>query len=227
VRAGVDGFSLMVSESGAVGSSSLPAEKGWSEGDYHFVKHLWDQVRTAALYDYYFGHEADRVARWSRGADIVVAVTAPSSVVSGWALWNLTISFLPIVGTLAPAVPVGHYLWVAFGSIASFCSIIKPILRPDLSVASNTKLYTEFQALSHSAEALVRSVRIRGIIDEDIKERQSKLDDRFASIDQQRPAVLKDKLLNNCRDKVQKDWPPDRLWAPKVPGVHPRVPARP
>lgn len=197
----------------------------WTAADYDLVRYLWDQARNAAMYDRYFGIEADKVARLNRTGEIIVAVTAPGSVISGFAVWNFTLPSFPLFGWTVPGIALGHVLWIGLGVVASGIAILKPILRPDLIIAAKTKLYSEYRALERAYAALVRSIQRLGTSDDDVDERYRQLEDRMAAADQLRPPKLDEALRQQCIAYVTNEMPPGNLWAPKVPGVHPRVPA--
>jgi hypothetical protein len=199
----------------------------WTDEDYDFVQYLWSEARSAAQYACYFGHRTHSITFWARWGDIVVAVAAPVSVISGLAFWKLSISSVTICGTTYTDIPVGNYLWAGLGAVAAVIAAIKPIVRPDLAIASGTRLYTEYRALRRAFEALVRSIQRSGRIDKDIEDRYEKLEERMNASEQQRPPKLKDKLFSRCLSTVLVEMPVTDLWAPKVPGRHPRVPGPP
>jgi hypothetical protein len=201
-------------------AAAVPPQ-AWNSADYEFVRYLWDQARDAAVYDLYFGDKAASVVARNRQGEIIVAVTAPGSVISGWALWNFSLPSVATLGT--PEIAFGHYLWIALGAVASIIALVKPIMRPDLTIANYTRLYSEYRSLNRGFAALVRSVQRRGV-DADVEDRCEKLEERMTNADQLRPPKINEPLKATCRQKVLAEYPPETLWAPKVPGLHPKAP---
>ena len=176
------------------------------ESDRLTVDHLWDQARESVKYDYYFGDRTAAVTRWNRIGEIIVAITAPGSVLSGLTLWNL------MIGTF----PVGAVLWAGLGTIAGFVGLNKPIIRPDASIERYTKLYTEYRALAGSHKAIIRSIQVRGSVDAEIQERLDRLAERVETVGQSRPPKLKDRLLKRYAEKALEEISDPPEWLPEA-----------
>jgi hypothetical protein len=185
------------------------SQAAWNGAGYEFVQACWDDARHCLLFDCYYGHKLHSVRNWNRGMEIVVAVTASGSAIAGWAFWTTM---------------VGGYIWGGLGAIAATIAVIKPFLNLGATIESYSKLITEYRAVNAALENTIFNIQQRDRIADEDRKRFDDLRNRRQKADLEMPERVDAKQVSSCQARVLQDRPADSLWAPKVPGHHPKVP---
>jgi hypothetical protein len=100
-------------------------------------KRLWGELHETRYETHYeeFVLEA-LLERWERASTVsrfVVAITAPTSAISGWALWN---------------TPGFRYIWAAIAGTGAVFAVFDAILHMNDRIKEQTLLLIEFRTLS-------------------------------------------------------------------------------
>jgi hypothetical protein len=197
--------------------SAVVASQSFSEMDYELVRACWDDVRWCRAYDLYFGEKLHRATRTNRGAEIVVAgfgtgsVGASGGAIAGWAFWQSA---------------TGAVIWAILGASAAATAWVKPFLRLDQAIEQYSKLQQEYRALFGLLRDLPFAIQQQGKVSEDHQARYAKVRERMQHASQQWPPIMDKVRIEGLQDQVADEMPADKLWMPKIPGVHPKVPKR-
>jgi hypothetical protein len=166
------------------------------------------------LRDKYFGYKLNNIVWVNSLMEVIVAATgtggigASGGVVAGWSFWKS---------------PEGIVVWAVLGSVAAATAWAKPFLKLDKRIELYSKLQQEYRSLYNALETLIASIRRAETVTNDHWDRYEKIRDRRQAAFQQEPPRINLKLERKCQVEVNQEKPPNTLWMPKVPGVHPRL----
>ncbi len=99
---------------------------------------LWNALLGADLSGRYFGRLTVRYQRWDRGAKILIALTASTSV-SGWAVWG------------APGL---DWAWKVLSATSAVVAVALPIIDPTTSLKTAANLKASWGSILGEYELL-------------------------------------------------------------------------
>jgi hypothetical protein len=99
---------------------------------------LWSALLGADLSGRYFGRLTVRYQRWDRGAKILIALTASTSV-SGWAVWG---------------TPGLDWVWKVLSATSAVVAVALPIIDPTTSLKATSNLKGAWVAILKDYELL-------------------------------------------------------------------------
>lgn len=167
----------------------------------HPVWDVYDQHRTARLNVKYHSALLLRLQRLNFVVEILLAVTAPSSVIAALWFWDTT---------------YGTYVWKFLGVVTALLAVAKPVLRLTEKIRALEEVLSGYRALDHDLQNL--SILIR-----QAKKYDTKLQRRFRECMDKKGALIarnvvlaeKPKLKERCQAEVLRELPFEVFYLPK------------
>src|ERR1700722_6185071 len=106
---------------------------------------IYDTYRTALLNKLYYGARLESYRKINMWVEILIAIGATTSGVSGFALWKIE--------------PYGPIVWGAFAGLVAVLAIAKPFLQFSKAIERYTKLHTGHLYNSLALYQLVANIR--------------------------------------------------------------------
>jgi hypothetical protein len=174
---------------------SAEAQKTFSE-----VNEIYNLYHSAALNKTYYGALLARYQKWNTFLEIVIALTATGSGVSGWAYWQS--------GALVN-------IWGGITLISALLAVMKPFLQLNKKVEHYSRLFTGHLDNYLSLGAIVTKLRRRQELTSEMLQQFEIAEQRFIELsreDDPRPIAS---ILQKCDEQVRKELPDENFWYPK------------
>lgn len=170
------------------------------EDAHHPVWDVYDEHRTARLNVKYHAARLQWLQRSNLIVEILIAVTASSSAIAAWRMWN---------------VPGGREAWQVLAALAGVLAVLKPILRLPEAMRRREELLGGYRVLDHDIRTLCIAIRQAGSFSQIQRERfDAALDRKRALVAQERETRPVRWLLRRCHEEVCRELPADRFFIP-------------
>ena len=164
------------------------------------LRRVYDNYRAVWMSRDYYACRLDYLQKCNLWYEIVVAIGASGSAVSGWYVWQ---------------TQAGAFVWALIAGAAALLAILKPILQLPKQIERYSKLYTGYCDLTYDYGKLVDDVRATGGITPEIRELLEKSEERFKDLSLQDDPKPSEKLLRKCQEGVKRRTPNFEEWYPK------------
>ncbi len=154
-------------------------------GDDDPVWVVYDLYRTARLNVKYYAARLESVERWGFWLDLLIAITAPASAVSG--IWLLK-------------TEIGQEMWKYLAGLAAIVAVAKPLLKLPQQIKLIEQCLAGYRALEFDVEQIVNRIRV--------ERAYSKASQKMLDIAQEK----KKKLVCNPPENRQKKALIDRFY---------------
>ncbi len=163
------------------------------------LDYVYDSYRSALLGRLYYGRKLRRYRFWNAVLDILVAVGATGSGVTGLALFT--------AGAGREVLP-----WLLAAS--TVLGVAKPILNLGKAIETYAQLFTGHSAIYFDLRALVEDIAIRRAVPEDLLDRYAALRRRAAELAALHDAAEDHALIRRLTASVNTEIPANTLWYP-------------
>jgi hypothetical protein len=167
----------------------------------HAVWSVYDLYRTARLNVKYYSTKLHRSERLNIGIELIIAVTAPSSAVTGLWFWDTSL---------------GSILWRVLGVAAAIAAVIKPILKLPKRIKVYDEILMGHRALEHDLFEIKEMITQRGKYDKELQADYRKALKRRGALAAVRdPETKQDKsLIRKLTIEVSQEIPPGQFFVP-------------
>jgi hypothetical protein len=163
------------------------------------LREIYNMYRTATLNKLYYGRMLARYQKLNTLLEIMIAIGATSSGISGFTLWQ---------------EPYGKEIWGAITLVSGLLAIAKPIMQLNKKVERYSKLFTGHLDNSLRLGALVTHIRRkRDLSAKDIAEFEI-AEQRFIELSREDDPHTAVRLQKKCEQEVCNAIPESALWFP-------------
>ena len=161
----------------------------------------YNTFRTAAMNQKYYRYVIERTQKTNLGLEIIIALGATVTGVSGWALWE---------------TDAGLILWPIIASVSALIAVIKPMLNFSKKIEKYSKMYAGYADIYYKIRTLKEFIESRQAITEEDYNTYNEIPNLFKELAILEEELLNIKLLTKCQEKVNRENPPDSFWMPKT-----------
>lgn len=165
------------------------------------LRRIYDNYRTVWMSRDYYGCRLDLSQRYNLWYEVVLALGASGSAVSGWYVWQ---------------TQAGGAAWAFIAGASALLAVLKPTLQIPKQVERYSKLYTGYSDLAYDYGKLVDDITATGGITQEMREILNKAEARFKDLSLQDDPKPSEKLLRRCQDGVRKRVQNFEVWYPKL-----------
>ena len=162
-----------------------------------FLLQIYDDYRKAAMNKKYYGYRLASVQKYSVVMEVLIAITASSSGISGWILWQ--------------SEP-GKVLWACVAGVASICAVIKSASRTTKKIEDFSKLHEGHMKVFNDFDSIIKEVEISKTFNDVVQKKYNEVRKNFGELVDE-PKANK-KLLEKAYLEVLEEIPVSRLWMP-------------
>jgi hypothetical protein len=159
---------------------------------------LYNLYRSALMNEKYFGRRLHHYRTLNRYGEIILAVTA-SSTVGGWAVWT---------------TGWGALAWKGLACFSTLLALLKPVLQLSKHIELHSKVYVGYCSLYFDLKALVDDVQRTHSFTPELRKTQKQAQERYKNLALQVDFPSRRKVLTECMNEVNEQIPPDTLWFP-------------
>jgi len=159
---------------------------------------IYDDYRTAKMNCLYYAHRLRFHQRWNRFLEIVLAL-GTSGTIATWAIWQKG---------------MGEYVWTFFAGLVTLLAIIKPILQLSTQIERCSKSYVGYLVLYYDLQNLVNEIEIQKDVNEKMVNTHKSAKERKKDLALDDEQIPKERLLQKCYDRVNREIPVTSLWFP-------------
>lgn len=166
----------------------------------HPVWVVYDRLRTARLNVKYYGIRADWLQSLNQAMEVMLLITAPTSVLTGIAFWNTAI---------------GKPVWQTLGIIAGLVAMMKPVFRFPARIRDYESTISGYRALDYDLSALREKIEQHGRYDETLQSEYNEIVARFKATETGEPEkVANKKIRDACTEEVLRELPVGSFYIP-------------
>ena len=165
------------------------------------LKRLYDNYRTTRMSRDYYACRLDYLQKCNLWYEIVLAVGAGGSAISGWYVWKTS---------------AGTWVWAFIAGASAVLAILKPILQIHRQVERYSKLYTAYCDLTYDYGKLVDDITATKGITQEFRESINKTEGRYKELALQDDPKPSAKLLRECQIRTSKHVPDFEVWYPGI-----------
>jgi hypothetical protein len=167
----------------------------------HPVWNVYDLYRTARLNVKYYKARSTCLKRINFLMELILSISAPSSIVAGLFFWDTTI---------------GALIWKILGAIAAFVAVSKPLLNLTKKIEQFDEIITGYQVLEHDLSLLKISIDEKQSYDISLQKEFKKALERKKALITKYPEHREyKKLKNRCTSEVNQELPVDIFFIPR------------
>jgi hypothetical protein len=163
------------------------------------LDYIYDSYRSALLNRYYYGQKLKRYRFWNGVLDVLVAVGAAGSGITGLAVFTSDVGRQVLPWLLAASTVLG---------------VAKPILNLGKAIETYAHLFTGHSGIFFDLRALVEDIAIRSQLPDDLLDRYSAVRRRAAELGGLHNGAEDRTLVRKLTDRVNAEIPPSKLWYP-------------
>lgn len=164
------------------------------------LRRIYDNYRTAWMSRDYYACRLHYFRRCNQWYEIVLAVGASGSGLSGWYVWQTR---------------AGVVVWAVIAGASALLAILKPILQIPKQVERYSKLYAGYCTLTYDYEKLVDEIKATGGLTPEMRELREKSEERFKALSEDDDPKPSEKLLRQCQEGVRRRVEKFDDWCPK------------
>lgn len=167
----------------------------------HPVWEVYDLHRTARLNVKYYSAKLGRTERINFWLELILACTAPSSVVAGLWFWQ---------------TPIGHLFWQGAAGVAAFIAVVKPLLGHPKKIKEYESVLSGYRTLVHDLNELGSHIRNKKRYDPVAQKDYRLAMNRLRSLIGKSPDARENtKLKAICEKQVQEELPSSAFYVPE------------
>jgi hypothetical protein len=173
----------------------LSPEKAISE-----LAEIYNTYRNAALNKDYYGKVLERYQTRNTILEILIAIGATSSGISGLALWQVE--------------PHGKIIWASITAVSGVLAVIKPFLQMNKKIERYSRLFSGHLENYLALGVLVAKIRRKRALTEELVEEYELAERRFIELsrdDEPNPNV---RIHRECEEAIRVRIPDEILWLP-------------
>lgn len=172
------------------------------ENNQHPVWEVYDLYRTARLNVKYYSALLHKKERLNFILELILLCSAPTSAVAGLWFWESDL---------------GKDIWMYFGIIAAFTSVIKPLLALPQKIKNYESLLSGYRTLEHDLHELKSAIFQKQKYDKIEKADYSKALKRKGSLVSKSSDAREDKkLIGKLTEEVNSELPHNQFYVPEV-----------
>src|SRR6266536_3221105 len=165
------------------------------------LREIYDMYRTATLNKNYYGAMLAKYQKRNLVLEIIIAIGATSSGVSGLTLWQ---------------EPYGKAIWGIITLISGILAVAKPILQLNKKVERYSKLFTGHLDNSLRLGALATKIRRKRELSADMVQEFELAEQRFVELSREDDPNTVLRVHKKCEDAVRLAIPDTVLWFPPI-----------
>jgi hypothetical protein len=160
---------------------------------------LYDLYRDSMLNQKYYGIRLHQITRLNLFVEISIAVTATSSGIAGWKLWEQD---------------AYREIWAVIAGATTILAVMRPILSLSKIAERYERLFAGYQRLFLSLKALAAKVQDQQTMTLDDLRELRELRAQIAELTEKDDPRPSPRLLSRLRSEVNETIPPHSLWLP-------------
>ena len=167
----------------------------------HPVWTVYDRLRDACLNTKYFGRRLSTIKRLNLALDLILAISAPSSAVTGLWLWNTT---------------DGQIAWKIFSILSALIAVTKPLLGQFLSASAYEAVLSGYKTILFDLKEIKTSIEQRKTFDEEAQDEFERVK-RYEKliIDKDPESSHSQRLRRICDSEVREEYPVKSFYIPE------------
>lgn len=122
--------------------------------NHHPVWIVYDLYKTARLNVKYHAARLSQVERYNFAIELLIAITAPTSAITG--LWLLK-------------TDAGQELWKYIAALAAIAAVLKPLFRLPQRIKTLEQTLSGYRALEYDVEQIVNRIKSEGVYSKSCK----------------------------------------------------------
>lgn len=169
--------------------------------DHHPVWIVYDLYKTARLNVKYHSIRLGKIERYNFAIELLIAITAPTSAITG--IWLLN-------------TEAGQNIWKYIAALAAISAVIKPLLRLPHQIKTLEQTLSGYRALEYDVEQIVNRIKSERTYSkacksmlEDAQKKKKSLVCNPAENNQDK------KLIEKLYSEVNKELPMESLFVPE------------
>lgn len=175
--------------------------------NHHPVWIVYDLYKTARLNVKYHAARLGQVERYNLAVEVLIAVTAPTSAITG--LWLLE-------------TPAGQALWKYVAALAAVAAVLKPLLRLPQRIKNFEQTLSGYRALEYDVEQIVNRIKSEGAYSKACKAMLDEAQKKKKSLVVNPPENNQDKkLIERLYSEVNAELPMQSFFVPEEPDDQP------
>ena len=163
---------------------------------------LYETYRDAALNREYYGRLLARHQRNNTIIEVIIALGATSSGISGL--------------TVIKDEPYGLYVWGVITSIAAVLAIAKPFLQFHKKIERYSRLFTGHLDNYITLNSLVIRIRRKQELTEDMIRQFERAEQRYSQLSRGDDPIKDISLCKQCEEIIRREIPDTVLWYPTI-----------
>lgn len=161
---------------------------------------VYDLYRTARLNVKYYSSRLDRLEKRNFWMELLLAISAPSSVVAGLWFWD---------------TEAGAFIWKTLGALSAFLAVAKPILRLTDKIRSMEEVLCGYRALEHDLYKITVLIKQENQYDTKLQKRFQDILERKGILITKGVESREDRQLKmKCQEEVLTELPTESFYIP-------------
>lgn len=173
----------------------------YAPADLTLMQRLWDDARNARLSEFYYGEQVTKLTKWNGICELVVALTAAGSGISGLALWH---------------TDYGAVVWAFIAALAAGVAAAKPVLGFDQKIKSAAQQQQTYRSIFGALENLAFEIQQSGEVRPEQHRRYLSLRENLRAAEEVDDPHATVAALSALQKRVADEMPAERLWVPQV-----------
>jgi len=170
--------------------------------EHHPVWVVYDLYKTARLNVKYYAARLNGVERLNFVVELVIAIAAPTSAVTG--IWLLK-------------TETGQDLWKYIAALAAIAAVVKPLLRLPLKIKNMEQSLSGYRALEYDVEQIINKIRSEKVLSKSCKSMLEDAQRKKKSLVCNPPENNQDKnLIEKLYVEVNRELPSDSFFIPEI-----------
>jgi hypothetical protein len=170
--------------------------------DQHPVWVVYDLYKTARLNVKYYATQLNKVERVNFIIELIIAISAPTSAVTG--IWLLK-------------TDAGQEVWKYIAALAAFAAVLKPLLRLPHKIKNMEQSLSGYRALEYDVEQIVNKIKVERVYSKSSKAMLDDAQKKKKSLVCNPPENNQNKkLIEHLYSEVNQELPMESFFVPEV-----------